>query len=163
MEFKSNLTENDLYTGRQYGIFHVLNPLVGYKQIKCNKVWTNSNLIDKSKDNQVSFHITQTVNAIVELEIPVGATVVRPMEPDDLKSLYGNLDVRTDQAFVKNIYPITSVPSDRSLLDCDCYSTHDNTYKYEVGKLHQPREKFNDNPSHSFGSGIYFHMSVPEH
>lgn len=102
----------------------------------------------------------QDAYAVATLEIPPGATVVRPgiyqsWIPGE-KTPSNKL--RADQAKVVNIEPINRP----CLCGCQCFSNYYPRFSYQVGATVVPMETFNADDEIQCGSGIHFFMTEEE-
>ena len=150
-----NLTEQQLRDGKFHGAHRVQTPIIGYKKIKCQP--TNVGLFSWLPFMPQAD--TKRFDAIVELEIPQHATIIRPLFLDiDFRDGVSN-KLRTNIAIVKKI---EQHPPRRwfmnNLSDCECYSIYDNKYKYQIGQEQKPTENFNDSINSECSSGIHFFL-----
>ena len=158
-----NLTEQQLRDGKIYGAHKVQTPIIGYKKIKCQS--TNARLF-----SWLPFMLRPNIKelyAIAELEIPQDATIIRPsVICDDFLAFTSSVEVsnklRTNTAIVKKIErhpsPMLFVNALNNLSDCECYSIHDNQYKYQIGQEQKPIQNFDDSINSECTSGIHFFL-----
>jgi hypothetical protein len=160
MHNQSNLTKEKVVNGKKSGIHVVENAIKGHKILECKCTEFFLGLFPKNSHKQ---------RATANLEIPVGATVVRPQECYwNLRQLGSEFtrvpssSLRTDCVIVEEIidsdgFDINkkSIPFGWSRI-CNCYSQYNNLYKYNVGYKHRPEEPLDMNIENTCGSGIYF-------
>lgn len=146
----STTSASTLANETEVGIFKMVNPLVGYKKVRCV---CKTGLFSKME-----------IQAVAELEIPKGATVVGP---------FGNwcrgsppihaLAFRTDNVLVKRIYGLeTTIQGSSVPTSCSCYSMYMKEFKYIAGKTHRPEKPLDLNRYKEHASGIYFHLTKRE-
>lgn len=101
------------------------------------------------------------IHAIATLEIPPGATVIRPRtsKSSNFHEKIPSNQLRADQAKVISIIdPIDHL----DLYGCHCYSTYDISFRYRVDEIVQPEMQFDTNINRECTSGIHFFMSENE-
>lgn len=153
MTESSKLNRQELLDTKNPGIHVVDQPLTGFKKIHCDcdpvprGFWP---FIFQTK--------TKQIDAIAELEIPVGATVIR-------SSLFEkSTRLRTDQAIVKKISHASFYQSFWNYLNplCEnskCYSVYDPRYTYNLNQLHVPKMPFDRDVENDCVSGIHFYAT----
>jgi hypothetical protein len=142
-----------MYSGK----YLVEKPITGYKKIicTCNEVSKFWSIFGKS-------NITKSIKLemVGTLEIPVDATVIKPLSMDYLgKSLNHRTKLRTDRAILKSVEGGSMFSE---MIGCDCHSTHDNNYKYNIGHEHKPEKPFDNDITRDCTSGIHFFLSKKE-
>lgn len=155
----------NISSGKYSGIHKVQQePVTGYKKIACS--------CEKEQENGLTDSTRITRYMIAQLEIPVGATIVRS-KSDGLDGVPPASNLRTDCAIVKNIQEIGSSPSESltpesvpkflsSLNNCVCHSMWDKTYRYDIGQEHRPKKLLNTDLDKVFTSGIHFFLNKNE-
>ena len=156
------LNEQELINGKHYGAYHVQNPITGYKKIICKqKTMGFSDLFLKyvqKIDEKPEF------DAIAQLEIPKNAIIIRPLVGrydlgPDTDYTYISTKLRTDRVLIKKIEAVYSDDALRyDMKKCECYSDHNNKYKYHVGKEQKPKKDFDNNVFKECTSGIHFYL-----
>jgi len=131
------LDKNSLFENGTYGIHNADKPITGWKKIFCDC---------NGFRNRIPF--------IAQLIMPIGATIVTPR---------GWYKYRTDKAIVKSIIPADEADNDIKKLgpnylyqNCECYSWINISYRYQVGKIHEPRSPLNKDIREDCASGIHF-------
>lgn len=172
MTESSKINRQRLLVARDPGIHTVDQPLTGFKKIHCNcdpvprGFWP---FIFQAKG-------TKQIDAIAELEIPVGATVVRPtkiirgnyrLNNEPIRAASNKL--RTDKVFVKKIEPANSIETFLTNFfyplsqNSECYSHHDHLYNH-----HDDQQKIpiyyglNENIYEKNAPGIHFFATKEE-
>ena len=136
------LTEQEFIGKNKIGIYHTTKPIQGYKTIQCLLI-----------ENDYKKYIT----ALVELEIPTNSKIIRATSYDEFGDPVSaaNTEVRTNQAYVKNI-----IPSQNYI---ECHSLYDKDFKYHVNTMIYPKDNyFNKNESTQEGAGIHFFVDRPD-
>jgi hypothetical protein len=145
----SILTHEELIGCNRSGIYDVGIPIIGYKKVRYRTL---------SSLTIIPYYIQNY--AIVELEIPIGAKIVRPFSRYDSYEQIHNPShkLRTDKAIVTNIYwsDLTEISD-----PCEFYSYFDERFKYVKGREHVPNY-FNDDVTQELCSGIHFFQTLGE-
>lgn len=162
MESSNNLAIDELTREELfYGIFagrHVVTgtPVTGFKKVKscCNP------------NNGDRFLCSET---ILEVEVPVGETIIKPAIcywGPSMKCGAENY-LRASKVVTKGIVyqedrkrfrTLTPKP-DIEQNTCALLSQWDNMFRYNVGKVQTPTEPFDGNPYNALSSGIHFVLS----
>lgn len=122
----TNLTRDELLSGRKIGVHEVTDPIQTFQSLKC--VCDYEPITAKFGKENLSPVVS--LNGVATTEIPTGATVVRAggYIPDH--------NMRTDQVVVKDIHIFKSVGDYFSKIsNCKCTGwASGNNKQYEIGK-----------------------------
>lgn len=123
---------NDFVKGYTYGTHTLKNkPLVGFKKVYCttknNPILISANENASIKDEEIR------EQCIAKVEVPVGATVIRPFIKDDYGTIHPSNKVRTNKYKVLEITPLQKVSPSGQRVVVDASSIHDNLFKYREG------------------------------
>ncbi|AKI79953.1 hypothetical protein QJ850_gp746 [Acanthamoeba polyphaga mimivirus] len=126
------------------GIYISNDYITVYKKVYCKNPLYNS---------KMSFDIFN-LESIVELEIPPGAIIVKPVSNN-----YTNMNkMRTNKAIVNKI---TRLIDNKQIDDSYiCYSTYDPSFRYKIGSTVKTRLDINVNRTNV--SGIHFFKDQKE-
>ena len=87
----SNLLKDELFNGTKEGLYIVKEPIIGYKVV-ISYLNNGNNII--------------TYLAILKLEIPKGAIIVRPIDTNDTNQILPSKELRTDKVIFKEVEQI---------------------------------------------------------
>lgn len=132
--------------GSTPGRHRTQTPFIGYKKVRCHN------------DNE-NYRFT----AIATIEVPTDRLIIRsrPCYNDPYgatKKCYISDKLRTSEFKVLNIH---DMKGNELSFDCNCFSGHDNSFKYKKGELHQPN-KFNPSVSEECTNGLHFFQTKKE-
>lgn len=153
MEFAQKLNQKELFEGMKAGDHLVENQIEGYKKIKC--LCANNNFFGL-------FSEPSEFNAIAKLQIPIGSTIIRPLELKYNRFYYIMDNLRTDKAIVKDIElqsPNSNEKYNQS--KCKCYQSNNPMNKYEINKEIKPKIDLSLDPFDSnltAETGIRFYL-----
>ena len=152
------LTERQLCNKKKCGTHKVQKQIVGYKRIECECISTN---FFAWLNNEKHSTKTIKVNAIAELEIPINATIIRPLITTESFCVdsFVSPGLRTDKAIVKKIKPTNPLNFKFDSSNCKCYSLYNNDYEYSINKEQKPTKEFDDDIYNYSTSGIHFFLS----
>lgn len=165
----NQLSREEFLSGDNAGLHTVEGEsIVGFKKIKCE---CNSNKLWQWLTNQNTE--TQIISAVAKVEIPDGATIVRPAIQTSSRYIGEYEEVsnklRTDKLIVKEIKAIETMNKLRNLSNCSCSSfflsnvmPREKSYYYRVGKVHKPREPLDKNVTEQCTSGLHFFLNESE-
>lgn len=156
------LIREELLAADEIGIHKLDEPLTGYKMVEC--VCQKKSMFGRFMQyfNFQQKERTEKTDGIATLNIPSGATVVRPStysfpsedSPEEFIRVPSR-SIRTDKMFVEKIEPTTKKIFS-SLENCRCYSLRDENYEYKVGELHRPIEPLDEDIYKECTNGLYF-------
>jgi hypothetical protein len=146
----SEITREELVIGSFPGTHRTLTPFVGFKAIRCQT------------KSFMPWGEPRTFSAIATVEVPIDETIVRsrPCYSDSFgdRMCYISDKLRTSQFRVLDIHNKMGIEVSS---DCNCFSIHDNDFKYKKGELHQP-DKFNSSVTEECASGLHFFQTKDE-
>lgn len=133
------------------GIYISNDYITVYKKVYCKNLLYNSRM---SFDSEETVHDIFNPESIVELEIPPGAVIVKPVSNNYTKMN----KMRTNKAIVNKI----TILIDNKQIDDSyvCYSTYDPSFRYKVGSTVNTRLDTNVNRTNV--SGIHFFKDQKE-
>ncbi|BCS82973.1 hypothetical protein QLL95_gp1150 [Cotonvirus japonicus] len=149
---KQTLTYEELMTTKKPGIHKVVKPIKCYKKAGVLPKWQhNINILHK---NRYKFR-----DVIVEMTIPVGATIIRPETNCESWA-----KLRASSAKIEKIY---SIDDNMNINDFPyenpiCFSRYSHGFIYEIGKTVKPLEPLNKFVECECGSGIHFFLTPEE-
>lgn len=150
------ITREELMNKSKIGIHKVTDkPITGYK-VAFFKL--------RSEGKPSLYDVNNPHNfCILELEIPIGALIVRPFESsrgDYIGPIISN-KLRTDRLFVKSIesmkFEDKLIKKQLSLNDCYCYSYWDNSYEYTDQEM-RPESPLSHCLNSNCESGLHFFL-----
>lgn len=159
----TNLTKQQLESGKLGGTHVVKEPIQGFKRIQCDCDPVLGLFLNTD---------TKNIASIATLEIPPGAKIIRAHSFYEDRYVGGETDyvsnkLRANKAVVKNIEPkydnsqkINNLFS--TIKNCVCYSLYDKEFKYEIGQTVTPKKDFNSDSSRECESGIHFFLDKDE-
>jgi hypothetical protein len=150
-ELKSTpLTRDELFRGYMSGTHVVQEPIIGYKKIACRFRPTIISAL------RISNNTDEVEHCIAKVEIPIGATIIRPYN----QNLYSNYMTTSDKLRTNRykMLEINQMPGDYFKKKIyDAWSIHRPAFKYETNAMYE--ETLDPSESVVCTNGLHFFLN----